>query len=34
VIMCLTQDDVKSLFLARANTRLLQELDAHNSQVR
>ncbi len=34
VIMCLTQDDVKSLFLARANTRSLQELDARNSQVR
>jgi hypothetical protein len=34
VIMCLTQDDVKSLFLARANTRLRQELDACNSQVR
>ncbi len=34
VIMCLTQDNVKGLFLARANTRLRQELDARNFQVR
>ncbi|KAI2510573.1 hypothetical protein MHU86_3841 [Fragilaria crotonensis] len=34
VIMCLTQDDVKRLFLARANTRSRQELDARNSQIR
>jgi hypothetical protein len=35
VIMCLTQDDVKSLFLAWAsNTRLRQELDARYSQIR
>jgi hypothetical protein len=34
VIMCFTQDDVKSLFLARANTRLRQELDARNSEIR
>lgn len=34
VIMCLTQDNVKALFLARANTRSRQELDARNSQIR
>ena len=34
VIMCLTQDNVKRLFLARAKARSRQELDARNSQVR
>jgi hypothetical protein len=34
VIMCLTQDNVKSLFLSRANTRSRQELDARNSDSR
>lgn len=34
VIMCFTQDNVKSLFLARANTRSRQELDARNSDIR
>ncbi|KAI2508206.1 hypothetical protein MHU86_6257 [Fragilaria crotonensis] len=34
VIMCLTQDNVKRLFLARANARSRQELDARNSQIR
>ena len=34
VIMSLTQDDVKCLFLARANTRSRQELDARNSNIR
>lgn len=33
-IMCLTQDNVKRLFLARADTRLRQELDARNSDIR
>ncbi len=31
IIMCLTEDDVKSLFLARANTLLRAEFDARNS---
>ena len=31
IIMCLTDDDVKSLFLARANTLSRAELDARNS---
>lgn len=31
IIMCLTEDDVKSLFLARANTLSRAELDARNS---
>jgi hypothetical protein len=30
IIMCLTEDDVKSLFLARANTLLWAELDARS----
>ena len=34
MIMCLTQDNVKCLFLARANTRSRQELDARNSERR
>ena len=34
MIMCLTQDNVKCLFLARANTRSRQELDARNSESR
>ncbi len=34
VIMSLTQDDDKCLFLARAKTRSRQELDAHNSAIR
>jgi hypothetical protein len=34
VIMCLTQDNVKTLFLSRANTRSRQELDARNSELR
>ena len=34
IIMCLTQDHVKSLFLNRANTRTRQELDARNSETR
>lgn len=34
VIMCLTQDNVKRLFLARADTRSRQELDARNSDTR
>ena len=34
VIICLTQDNVKTLFLARANTRSRQELDARNSDIR
>lgn len=34
VIMCLTQDNVKRLFLARADTRSRQELDARNSDIR
>jgi hypothetical protein len=31
IIMCLTEDDVKALFLARANTLSRAELDARNS---
>ena len=34
VIMCLTQDNVKSLFLTRANSRSRQKLDARNSKSR
>jgi hypothetical protein len=34
LIMCLTQDDVKSAFLRRADARTRQELDARNSEVR
>ena len=34
VIMCLTRDDVKCLFLTRANTRSRAELDARNSDTR
>ncbi len=34
VIMSFTQDDVKCPFLARANTRLRQELDTRNSDIR
>jgi hypothetical protein len=34
LIMCLTQDNVKCLFLTRANSRSRQELDAHNSDSR
>ena len=34
IIMCLTQDSVKCLFLTRADTRSRQELDARNSDVR
>ena len=33
VIMSLTQDNVKCLFLARTKTRSRQELDAHNSAI-
>ena len=34
VIMCLTQDNVKCLYLTRANTRSRQELDSRNSENR
>jgi hypothetical protein len=34
VIMCLTQDHVKCLFLTRANTRTRQEIDEQNSETR
>jgi hypothetical protein len=34
LIMCLTQDNVKLLFLTRANSRSRQELDARNSNSR
>ncbi len=34
VIMSLTQDNVKSLFLTRANVRTRQEIDARNSESR
>jgi hypothetical protein len=34
IIMCLTRDDVKCLFLTRANTRSRAELDARNSDTR
>ena len=34
VIMALTQDNVKSLFLTRANVRTRQELDGRNSENR
>jgi hypothetical protein len=34
IIMCLTQDNVKHLFLTRANARTRQELDARNSDSR
>lgn len=34
LIMCLTQDNVKCLFLTRANSRSRQELDARNSDRR
>ena len=34
MIMCLTQDNVKCLFLTRADTRSRQELDARNSESR
>ena len=34
VIMCLTQDNVKSLFLTRADGMSRQQLDAHNSENR
>ena len=34
IIMCLTQDNVKCLFLTRANSRSRQELDARNSDSR
>ena len=34
IIMCLTQDSVKSLFLIRANARTRRELDARNSKTR
>jgi hypothetical protein len=34
IIMCLTRDDVKCLFLTRANTRSRAELDARNSNTR
>jgi hypothetical protein len=34
IIMCLTQDNVKCLFLTRANSRSRQQLDACNSNVR
>ena len=34
MIMCLTEDNAKSLFLTRADSLSQQELDAHNSQNR
>jgi hypothetical protein len=34
VIMCLTQDNVKALFLTRANSQSRQQLDARNSNNR
>jgi hypothetical protein len=34
LIMCLTQDNVKCLFLTQANSRSRQELDARNSDSR
>ena len=34
MIMCLTEDNVKSLFLRRADSLSRQELDARNSQYR
>ena len=34
IIMCLTQDHVKALFLTRAIMRTRQELDARNSETR
>ena len=34
IIMCLTRDDVKCLFLTRANTMSRAELDARNSDTR
>jgi hypothetical protein len=32
--MCLTQDNIKCLFLTRANVRSRQQLDARNSDNR
>lgn len=34
LIMCLTEDDIKSSFLRRADSRTRRELDARNSEVR
>jgi hypothetical protein len=34
IILCLTQDSVKCLYLMRADTRSRQELDARNSEAR
>jgi hypothetical protein len=34
IIMCLTRDNVKSLFLNRANTRSRLEIDARNNENR
>jgi hypothetical protein len=34
IIMCQTEDALKSLFLAQANTPLREELDARNSSCR
>jgi hypothetical protein len=34
IIMCLTEDNVKCLYLTRANARSRQELDARNSDTR
>jgi hypothetical protein len=34
LIMCLTQDNIKCLFLTRANVRSRQQLDARNSDNR
>jgi hypothetical protein len=34
LILCLTQDSVKSLYLTRADARSCQQLDARNSESR
>jgi hypothetical protein len=34
IILCLTQDSVKSLYLTRADARSRQQLDARNSETR
>jgi hypothetical protein len=34
VIMCLTQDHVKCLFLTQANVRTRREKDGHNCEIR
>lgn len=34
MILCLTQDSVKCLYLTRADARLRQEMEARNSETR